>query len=254
MATAEELFTKTFGSVTSRFTAILSLRKIAGLGIPAVTPALYEEWMGFAVDLFHAPENDKFFHDKDAALKELGGVDNLGQQLVENEILTFRAAIDAASLVFAHSIVDGAVLDYLRVTYAHSKDPWIPFVENKNIKISELAQKDNDALIAEKIEALLDELDRQSLLVKSDRLFQICRPEADFRHILDFRFDRNRLEQLDELRHEVVHGSGVVGTLPNGDDDITFLWNTANYYMSLVNMRFDTKIDPMAAFAKGAAG
>ncbi|MEZ5490259.1 MAG: hypothetical protein R3F50_08060 [Gammaproteobacteria bacterium] len=254
MATAEELFSNTFGSVTTRFTGILSLRKIAGLGILAVTPALYEEWMGFAVDLFHGPESDKFFHDKDAGLKVLGGVDNLGQQLVENEIRTFTAAIDAASLVFAHSIVDGAVLDYLRVTYAHSKESWLPFVANKNIKISDMTQKDNDTLIAEKIEALLDELDRQPLLVKSDRLFQICKPEADFNPIVNFRFDKDRLEQLGELRHKVVHGSGVVGTLPNGDDDISFLWSTANYYMSLVNMRFDTKIDPRAAFAKGAAG
>jgi len=47
----------------------------------------------------------------------------------------------------------------------------------------------------------------------------------------------------------VVHGIGPINNLPNGDGDILFLQNTANYYMALVNMRYDTKIDPQLLIA-----
>ncbi len=196
MESAEEIFSKAFNSVTSRFAAIFSLRKVADLGVPAVTPAIYQEWKDFAFDLFHNDENDKFFIDKQGALETAGGVENLGQEIAQNEIAKFRSAIDGASLIFAHSVVDDAVLEYLKVTCAHSTEPWIPFIENRNVKLSEISGKNYAQLVDEKISILLNELERQSLLVKSDRLFQICRPDADFSPINDFTFSRNRFTSV----------------------------------------------------------
>ena len=60
----------------------------------------------------------------------------------------------------------------------------------------------------------------------------------------DYTFDRNRLEKLDDLRHEAVHGSDPLVALEDGDDDVWFLQKTAFYLMALVNMRYDTRIDP----------
>ena len=213
--------------------------------MPAVTTAIYRKWKDSAFEFFTNPEHDRFFLDKAGALEAAGGIEKLGQQIAQNELDKFRSAIDSASLVFAHSVVDEAVLNYLKVTFAHSADPWIQFIKNKSVKISEINGKNYNQLVRGKVLSLLNELERQSLLIKSDQLFQICLPEDNFRPIYNFVFSRERLEQFDELRHEVIHGTGAINNLPNGDDDILFLHNTANYYMALVNMRFNTRIDPI---------
>ena len=83
-----------------------------------------------------------------------------------------------------------------------------------------------------------------------DLLFAICRPDDGFEPIRDFKFNRDRLEQLDEMRHSVVHDKIEANPLPNGDDDIWFMMSNANYLMALINMRFDLKLDVMT-FAKG---
>lgn len=210
MASPEELFTQAYNGITSRFTVVYSLRRVADLGMPAATPKVYEEWLAFAHQLFHDPQYEHIFLDKKGALQAAGGVEGMGQSMAENQLSMFKAAVDAASLVFAHSIVDSAVLEFLRVTAAHNHLDWVPFVEQKQISVSALKDSTYDDIIRDKVAQHIDSLDRQSLLTKVDRLFQICKPEPDFEPMNDYKFDRGRLEKLDCLRHDIVHGSGPV--------------------------------------------
>lgn len=244
MATPEELFTKTFYGINSRFTVVTSLRRVAALGMPAAIPIVYEDWLKFAHQLFHDPHYDKMFLDKQGALEAGGGVEGMGMSMAESQMSKFKAAVDAASLVFAHSIVDSAALNFLRVTAAHNHMDWVKFIEKKQIPVADLKNVNFDDLVKEKVLEHIDSLDRQSLLFKVERLFQICRPEPDFEPMHDYKFDRRRLEILDELRHEIVHGSGPVTQLDDGDDDIWFLQKTCFYFFALVNMRYDTRVDP----------
>lgn len=244
MASPEELFTQAFNGITSRFSVVQSLRRVANLGMPLATPKVHEEWLVFAHQLFHDPQYEHMFLDKKQALQASGGIEGMGKTMAENQLSMFKAAVDAASLVFAHSIVDSAALDYLRVTAAHNHSDWIPFVEQKKISVSTLKGRTYDEIVKDTVAEYLDLLDRQSLLTKVDRLFQICKPEPHFEPMNDYKFDRDRLEKLDRLRHDIVHGSGPVTALEDGDDDVWFLQKTAFYFMGLVNMRYDTRIDP----------
>lgn len=245
MASPEKLFAQTFNSIASRFSVVNSLRRVANLGLPAATPKVYGEWLAFAHQLFHDPQYENMFLDKKAALQAAGGIEGMGKSMAENQVSMFKAAVDAASLVFAHSIVDSAALDFLRVTAAHNHLDWVPFIEQKKIPISALGGCTYDDIVRDTVAQYIDSLDRQSLMTKVDRLFQICRPEPNFEPMSDYKFDRDRLVKLDRLRHDIVHGSGPVTTLEDGDNDVWFLQKTAFYFMGLVNMRYDTRIDPM---------
>lgn len=65
----------------------------------------------------------------------------------------------------------------------------------------------------------LKELERRSLLTKIDLLVARCKPPADWSPIDGYQFDRSRLQRLDELRHKIVHGSGLVEVNPTTEDD-----------------------------------
>lgn len=244
MNSAEKLFTQTFFSSTNRFAAITSFRRVAQLGLPAATPMIYEEWRNFAHQLFHDAEYDNLFIDKQKALEISGGVEVVGGQMAQEQINRFRAVADAASLVFAHSVLDSVALDYCRVTALASPANWTCFVEQKKFTLIELKGRVYEELLHEKITECLDLLDREPLLKKIDRLFQVCQPSRDFAPMHDYYFDRARLIVLDDMRHDIVHGSGPVATLPRGDDDIWFLQKTSSFLMALVNMRFGLKINP----------
>lgn len=214
------------------------------MGMAGAAPHVYEEWLGFAHQLFNDPSYDKMFVDKQEVLKATGGIEAMGKNMAENQLSMYKTAVDAASLVFAHSIVDSAVLDFLRVTVAQNHMDWFRFIEQKKIPLSSLMTDSFDDIAKGKVLEYLDTLDRESLLMKVDRLFSVCRPGPDFKPMDDYTFDMGRLEKLDRLRHEIVHGSGPVTRLEHGDDDIWFLQKTCFYFFALVNMRYDTRLDP----------
>lgn len=243
MASPEALFAQTFASIISRFAIVSSLRQVANLGAPAATPKVVAKTTAFAHQLFHDPQYASMFHDKNAALGAFGGVEGMGKMLADNQLTNFKVAVDASSLVFAHSIVDSAALDFLRVTAAHSHSAWLPLIEQKKVAISSLNGRSYDDVARDAVEQYIDSLDRQSLLIKVDRLFSVCRPAPNFEPMDDYTFDRERLEKLDSLRHDVVHGSGPVTAMEDCDDDVWYLQKTAFYFMGLVNMRYDTRFD-----------
>jgi hypothetical protein len=244
MISSEKLFAQTFHSGTNRFGIVSSFRRVAQLGLPAATPLVYQEWLDFAQLLFHDPEYDKMFTDKQKVIEITGGVEGIGAKMAEDQIDWFRATVDAASLVFSHSVLDSVALDYCRVTAIHSPKDWVKYIGQKKINISDMVGRSYDEIVWEKIDELIDSYDRESLLFKIDRLFQICRPGRDFDPIHDYKFDHDRLVALDKMRHDIVHGSGPIMTLPRGDEDIWFIQQTAGYLMALVNMRFNIKINP----------
>ena len=208
---------------------------------------IHKQWSNFADQIFNGHEYDRFFLDKPGALKIIGEPENLQQKLATDQLSRFEAAVDSASLIFAHSIVDAAALDYCKVTALTAPDSWAKYVENKRLSLAELKGRDYPQVLAREVIFYVEALERESLLMKIDRLFEVCHPPKGFDPIRDFRFDRERLSELDKLRHEIVHQAGAVKPLPKGADDLWFLEQSTAYLVSLINERFGLRIDPMAA-------
>ncbi len=245
MSQAEKLFTETFLSCNSRFAVISSFRRISELGLPAATLDIYDQYLQFADELFNDPQHDSLFIDKQKAFETLGGVEALGSKMAQDQITNYKASVDAASLIFAHSVIDNAVLNYCSCSALAAPDDWEKFIEKKKVSIEEIKGLTANEILNNKVNEYIDSLDRESLLYKADRLFQVCQPPAKFSPIHNYSYDRERILQLDEMRHEIVHGSSSVPMLPSGDDDIWFLHQTSNYYMSLINFKYKLKIDPL---------
>lgn len=244
MIEAEKLFTETFTSCNSRFAVISSFREISRLGLPVATLHIYDRYLNFADELFNDPQHDKLFIDKQKAYESIGGVEALGTKMTQDQIGNYKASVDAASLIFAHSVIDNAALNYCRCCALVNPRDWEQFVEKKKVAIEDIKGLSTDEILAKKVHEYISSLDRESLVLKADRLFQVCRPSAGFAPLHNYTYDRDRLLKLDEMRHDIVHKSSSVPMLPNGDDDIWFLQQTANFFMALVNGKYDLRINP----------
>jgi hypothetical protein len=76
----------------------------------------------------------------------------------------------------------------------------------------------------------------------------------------DYRYDRERIIRLDSLRHDYVHRMKISVRLPNGDDDLWYLFKTTNLPLPLVNQKYGIRLDPnrilqgMGGLTVGEAG
>lgn len=244
MTDAEKLFTETFTSFNSRFAVISSFREISRLGLPTATLHIYDRYLELADELFNDPQHEKLFIDKQKAYETLGGVEALGSEMAQDQIRNYKASVDAASLVFAHSVVDNATLNYCFCCALVNPSDWEKFVEKKKVSIEDIKGISVDEILGKKVHEYISSLDRESLLLKADRLFQVCQPPIGFAPLHHYTYERDRLLQLDEMRHDIVHKSTSVPMLPNGDNDIWFLQQTVNFFMALVNSRYDLRINP----------
>jgi hypothetical protein len=244
MKEAEKLFTETYLMCNKRFGAISSFRSVSRLGLPEATHHVYGQSLKSANELVNDLLLNEILKDKQEADEMFGNIEVLGGNMAKYQLEQFIASVDAASLIFAHSILDSVALDYCRCSALVSSSDWQIFIENKQVSLGEIRDSSYENIIRNKIDDYINSLDRESLLIKADKLFQVCKPPAKFSPLKNYSYDKERLKTLDEKRHEIVHKSNVITPLQNGDDDIWFLQLTAHYFMRLVNYKYSLKIRP----------
>jgi hypothetical protein len=64
--------------------------------------------------------------------------------------------------------------------------------------------------------------------MKIDLLFQRCRPEPDWLGER-YRYDGERVRNLDDLRHKIVHGDALPGEIPDLGSELFYLQQTGMY-------------------------
>jgi len=243
MSTATKLFTEASLRTVRGFGLISSFRRIASLRLESSVNQIYDDWRVSMDALLTDPDYEGILVPIDPNATKLPNMSRIARQAAELEMDNFGVAVDAACLVFAQSILDDAALQYCRVTSIVSPSSWEPFVINRTVKLEDVRNENYQSLLTAKIEDSLNKLERESLLMKFEKVFQICQPKPDFKPIKGFSFDRSRLESLDRLRHAIIHQTGPVQRLPKGDDDLHFMKLCAVYLMSLVHHCFGVKVD-----------
>ena len=182
-----------------------------------------------------------------ATAKRFAEYEELGKVGAKVIFESSYASLDAAALVFYHSLLDAAVFDYFRVTALHAPRDWEQDFKNSQVQLLETKNKSYDELLRAKLDERLERLERESLLVKADRLFARCNSPAGQTTLLGFVFDRERIEQFDEQRHEIVHGKALGKPLtifPVTDDNLSYIQKTGMYFTVLVTLNYGLRLDP----------
>lgn len=237
-----KLFTKLFFSLAGAPGDVSSLRRIAKFASAEVEAQIIKENTQWLEGFINDPKNDQVFLDKAKFLENQGSPAAMAEKLAAKELATFQGSIDAASLVFMHSALDAGMLDLFRVIHQADPAALTGAVEAKQASLKDVREKGYDALRNDHIEDFIKQIDRKSVIEKTDKLLVACKPEGYERK--DFVFDRDRLIKIDDLRHGVVHGERPKGPIPKVEEYVSYLSETGLFFWGMVNFRFGVKLDP----------
>lgn len=221
-------------SVTG-FGPVMSFWEICDLGLPMAIDEKTKQWEGAAASFAHDPEYRQFLRDPESwTLEEEGRV--LVENMMEHARAEFGASRDSAALVFSHSILDSIAFDCCKISSLVAPEDWEAQVGKRKVVLSEVKGQDYGQLLRARIEEYLVQLERESLLKKIDTLHKKCWQETE---ITGYAFDSVRLKELDDLRHEVVHGLTGPKELPRGLDDIDYLQKTSLHLATSVLRKYN---------------
>ena len=240
---AEKLCNRAYFLFIKLFTQIQSFRETAYCDTEAIRDRLLEKALPFSSEFFTKPENDRFFIDRQGAIDAIGGPSGLAETLTRQSINNFKLSVDAASIVFAHSIIDGLAFNLCNVTVIADPEYWENKVIDKKDTLNNFKTKSYKDILKEFIDRYLDDLDRKSLITKIDHLFSVCKPKPG--SIIDnYKYDKEFLEQIDKLRHDIVHGDKINTEIPEITSYIKYMEQTGSYITLLLCDRFNFKLDP----------
>lgn len=162
--------------------------------------------------------------------------------MTEMALKSAEQSVDAASIVFAHSVIDAAASDFLRVTSMASPADWEQFLdERKRWSVADVRNFGYERLFKGLLFEQLEVIERNwSLPTKLGRLQQLCRPQADW--FLPIKYDEAALTRIDELRHDIIHGDSLSEPIPSVEADLQFLRGVGDYSFVLVHKRYGGRL------------
>jgi hypothetical protein len=258
---AEILASDLFARNLTAWMAVTNFRWLGQLGLPhatrQATEQLQQGFQSASRRVTDALEARVFNNMIKAATKLFTGAwppqadpGFLTQALIDHSATRFESALDAATLIFAHSVLDSGALDWCRVCALAAPDDFLPLIDQKKVTLADVqAAASVAALRAPALEAYFNSLARAPVVNKLDLLFSLCRPAPTFVGIDEnYRYDRERIIALDQLRHDYVHHGGLGVRLPQGEADLSFLHGTDQFLTALVCLRYGLRLIPQPLF------
>ena len=240
---AEKLFNETHGRTLRAWRIISIFRQTVHKGIDAAAQATLHETGSLYDQLLTSSQYEKLIIDREGFRKAVSKAQFV-ELAVKGSLETAINSLNAATILFAHSMVDGAAIDYCRVTVLHAPEDWEPDVLNKQVPLSVIRTASFEEIRKTKIDQALEELEMESLREKIDRLHARCKPPSGWSPMTGYAFDSKRIERLDRLRQDIVHGEALGQAIPNADEEFDYIFRTCMYFMGLVNLRYGLRLDP----------
>lgn len=232
MQTAEDLFRDAFQRFLKSWSTIHSLREVVAAGQPSAEKALTSQ----NEDFWDALRNHSRFKTLFVNEELLNGEtrDEVALGMAQSTIKKADVAMDAASIVLLHSILDDYAWSCLKTCAIVHPENWEKSIEGKQVDFRSLRDKDYLVIRDELIEKELKLLDGESLLGKFDLLHRLCSPRLGFAPVKNYIFDRDRLKRINKSRNDIIHNTGFSTSLPNVSDDMEYIGITAFYLKALV--------------------
>jgi hypothetical protein len=152
-----------------------------------------------------------------------------------------RTAIDTASLVFAHAILDGAAYAYCKVSMLAKPDDWMENLGKKQVSLAEIKDLTYEEVFMNQLKIFSEKLkENASLLRKLDLILAKCKP-ASGDIISGYSYSRDRIERITQDRNMAAHDYGPLHKIPNVEDDLEYLYHTNLFLHTLITTRYDLR-------------
>ena len=239
--TPDQEFTVVFRRMSNGWAIIDSLRNVAALGMPYAKKIVEVQHKSFVSDLADSGHLEKFIIGiKDADdLKKTA--DFLREKLTAQTMKNASYSVDAASLVFAHTVLEDGINSYLSITSHFALDFWKERVKKKQLDLESVMKHGLDDVVGKIIRREIWSIRRnESLVKKANLLLAICKPSAPDP---DYTFDQENLKTIDKLRQDIVHGDLLGSEIADIDEKLSCLRNTWMYFFKMMHQTFGLRID-----------
>jgi hypothetical protein len=204
----------------ARWGNVESFDHLSRLAIPSTLDAVRANTEQFVRDFANNPE--MFVPGGQARFREGVDLDVLAEQLTASHFINARAYQDAAVLIFAHSILTEAV----NATWDIAEE-----VDQDAVRQAERREPDS----------------RDSKMPRRVAVIRTICSAVEHRcesGITGFRYERSRLERLDRLRGELVHGHRLGDPIELSQDDVRFLKHVGMYVWLMLFWAFVDTLKP----------
>jgi hypothetical protein len=238
--TADQMFTEVFNRFLNGWAEVWALREVAESGIPAAKPVVLQKKRILMEYWLRSGQWNKMVKNPEE-VQLRGGISGISQQMTMISLQSAAYAVDAASLVFGHSITDAAPAGFLRVTSLACPRDWEQFLDKKKVTVAEVRDHRYESLFKGLLLEELDNIERNtSLPRKAERLNQLCRPEPDW--ILPVKYQEGEVMRIDKMRHDIIHGDSLGTPLETVSQDLELLHDLGRYFLVIVNNRYGTRL------------
>jgi hypothetical protein len=149
-------------------------------------------------------------------------------------------AMNAASVVFAHSILDDVLFSCCKAGWLTHRDRWSVLVRDRQLKVERLLEEPLQALIDQQLEQRVrsEPMPRKAKILLDRYGSALPGVSATIRA---YSFDQKRLHEFTELRNRIVHD----GVFPKTDltDDLDFIYKTGNALMQTTAVSCGSPLD-----------
>ncbi len=166
-----------------------------------------------------------------------GNLDTVTSALADNA----SRGVEAAALVFTHSMAEELLMDLCRILAEVDRAPWEQKVENRKVTLHDLRERGQEEMSRELVEGYLTELSKESIVKKADALLSVLQPDDIGSIIPGLQFDRESLEEVDTLRHECAHRE-IKKEIPDLQGNIALLENVVRLFIKLAEQKHNLRL------------
>jgi hypothetical protein len=238
--TAHKEWNHIFGAYVHQYAFIMSVRlnmtDILGLDR---TKSYLKEANEQAITNLN-PYLNEAFSDMIADRQKLNSiVDGAADQL----LFKIQNYIDATSIIFMHSILEASLVDLLQITLEFSRSKWLKYIDEKRVTFSKLETEGLEQLQNQLLQKCFNQLKNDTIMKKCERIFEICN-ETDTKSIMPtYKYNREKLEEIDTLRHNIVHGLKIEASINKIEEYIEYLRNTGLYFFHLISRAYEISVN-----------
>lgn len=225
------------------FVAIRRLRRIAACGMEKLGTLSYQDGYRTPELLLEISNGDWNFPDETVFEHEFR--DRVGNLSRDSAVSGGQNSIDAASLVFAHSILDYCANECCRISARVCVADWETAISDRKVTWEEFKDGNYSDVLGSRVSAYVEDISRRaSVMTRIDLLNQKCQPAPPFnRHGEEYHYERASLEKIDARRHEIVHRMALAMPLEGVEGDLRYLEVTTEYLVYLMSYKYQLRID-----------
>lgn len=237
---ANARYTRLFDSFLMRFSAISMTRRMWELGMDKATIEYRDDARQLLELMKPGGKLEDILIDAHSYFEE--GMD---KNFVHMASTTARKSAslmnNAGCLVFGHSIFDRVVTESIRICHVADPNCLLKYINDKKIKLSSVLSDDPVDIKDDLSKHYIEELNRESIEKRLNKLFCICSPHAGHKAQPSYEFSMDRIRDIDSLRQDCIHG--VIPELSDTDisDTLDYLFLTFGFIVWMLHLKYDLK-------------